>query len=186
LGEPAKNSYLMDSSENAGIVMSAGNTRAGKKQSTWSRMFWFGVGAGGKYFLILIPFNYLKAHTSLSTIVISGASLAVSTTFFFFWNYFLNFRTDSGTGEALARYLAAASFMWLISTLTLSFFKALNLCSGFKIGTYPVDIDIISLQVCLSGVKFLLYHKWVFPAEKAGDGKQTALVRVEGVLPEQG
>ncbi len=156
-------------------------SRPAGKQSTLSRMFWFCAGAGVKYFVILLPFKFLKAHTSLSTLVISGASLAVSTVFFFFWNFFLNFRTDSRPKDALARYLAAAFFMWLLSTAVLSFLKGVSFCSGFKIGKYPVDIDILAMQGFLSGFKFLLYHKWAFPVESARVKREAgAVLRTSG------
>ncbi len=164
---------------------SAASSSRAKKQSLFSRILWFCAGAGVKYFVVLLPFNYLRAHTSLSTIVISGLSLAVSTVFFFFWNYFLNFRTESSPGQALPRYLAAASFMWLASTLLLSSLKGLNLCAGFRIDNYPVDVDIIIMQGLLSGVKFLLYHKWAFPAQGKADLKRDILVQDEIVVPDR-
>ncbi|MGC9193932.1 MAG: hypothetical protein ACP5IL_00585 [Syntrophobacteraceae bacterium] len=171
--------------EDAKRVRSPASSSQAKKQSLFSRMLWFCAGAGVKYFVILLPFNFLKAHTSLSTIVISGISLAVSTGFFFFWNYFLNFRTESSPREALPRYLAAASFMWLASTLLLSSLKGLNLCRGFKIGNYPVDVDIIIMQALLSGVKFLLYHKWAFPAQSKVNLKRDILAQKESVVPDR-
>ena len=90
-----------------------------KKQSTAVRFAWFLAGAGVNYLLIATPFKYLRTHTALPIIAISACSLAVSACFFFFWNYFVNFRTDSRKRDALRRYIIAVIGMWILSTLTL-------------------------------------------------------------------
>ncbi|MDR3569058.1 MAG: hypothetical protein P4L43_13600 [Syntrophobacteraceae bacterium] len=137
------------------------------KQSTGLRVFWFFVGAGMNYALISTPFRFLRLHTGLPIIAISAASMTVSVAFFFFWNYFVNFRTDSRKKNALARYLAAVACMWALSTFTLTLLKSLDPHYGFlSISGFPLDLDILSTQACLAGFKFLLYHKWVFPAER--------------------
>jgi hypothetical protein len=37
---------------------------------------------------------------------------------------------------------------------------------AFNFGRFPLDLDIIATQFFLSGLKFFLYHKWVFPLPK--------------------
>ena len=140
-------------------------TKPAPKQATGLRVFLFLVGAGLNYVVISTPFKFLRLHTALPIIAISGASMTVSVTFFFFWNYFVNFRTASRKRSALARYLAAVGCMWALSTCTLTFLKSLNLHYGFMAVIFPLDLDIITTQACLAGLKFVLYHKWVFPAE---------------------
>ena len=139
-----------------------------KKQSVTSRFLWFIAGAGVNYLLISTPFKYLRTHTDLPIIAISACSLAISTIFFFFWNYFVNFRTDSRKRDAFARYLIAVGIMWALSTLTLTALKKIDLHYHLSIGKFPLDLDIIATQFCLGGFKFLLYHMWAFPPAKQG------------------
>jgi hypothetical protein len=138
-----------------------------KKQHVGARFFWFLAGAGVNYLLISTPFKYLRLHyPELPVIAVSACSLAISATFFFFWNYFVNFRTDSRKRDALGRYITAVAGMLLLSTLTLDWLKHLNFDLHFSIWRFPLDLDIVATQFFLGGFKFLLYHKWAFPAEK--------------------
>lgn len=137
-----------------------------RKQMLRSRIFWFLAGAGVNYLLIATPFKYLRANTELPILVISGCSLGVSTSFFFCWNYFINFRTDSRKRDALARYLVAVALMWLLSTTTLTILKHFDAQMAFSLGKFPLDLDIVATQFFLAGLKFFLYHRWVFPLGK--------------------
>lgn len=136
------------------------------RQALRTRFFWFLAGAGVNYLLISIPFKWLKAHTDLPTWGIAACSLAVSTTFFFAWNYFVNFRTDTRKRDALPRYILAVCCMWLLSSATLTALKDFNFHLSFSLGHFPLDLDIVATQFFLSGLKFFLYHKWVFPLPK--------------------
>ena len=78
----------------------------------------------------------------------------------------MNFRTDSRKRDALARYLTAVALMWVLSTATLTLLKHYNMHMSFTLGRFPLDLDIVATQFFLSGLKFLLYHKWAFPAAK--------------------
>jgi hypothetical protein len=134
------------------------------KQTLRSRLFWFLVGAVVSYLFISTPFKYLKAHTSLSLTAISGCSVGLSMTFFFVWNYFVNFRGDSRRRDALARYLVAVVIMWALSSTTLSLLKHIHFHYAFNLGNrIPIDLDIVATQFFFGGFKFLLYHCWVFP-----------------------
>jgi len=134
-----------------------------RKQTLRSRIFWFCAGAVVNYLFIATPFKYLKNHTGLSVAAISACSIGLSTTFFFGWNYFINFRSDSRRRDALARYLAAVFVMWLVSSTTLTLFKSVNFHFSLTLGQYPVDLDVVATQILIGGFKFLLYHRWVFP-----------------------
>jgi hypothetical protein len=138
-------------------------------QKLRSRFFWFLAGAGVNYLLISTPFKWLSANTELPVWAISACSLAVSTSFFFAWNYFINFRTDSRKRDALARYVTAVGMMWLLSSITLTILKHFDAQMAFRIARIPLDLDIVATQFFLAGLKFTLYHKWVFPLEKAGE-----------------
>ena len=131
------------------------------------RLFWFFAGAGVNYLLIAKPFKFLQEHTALPLIAISACSMAVSTTFFFFWNYFVNFRTDSRKRDALARYVIAVAIMFTLSSLILTFFKTFNANMRFNLGKFPLDLDVVATQACLGWLKFIVYHKWAFPAAKS-------------------
>jgi len=114
------------------------------RQHIAMRFFLFMVGAGVNYLLISIPFKYLKTHhPDLPDFIKSGASIAVSSVFFFFWNYFVNFRTS---------YLDPKPYFLLLR--------------------HSLNRDIIATQFCLGGFKFLIYHFWAFPAGKGeAEGK---------------
>jgi putative flippase GtrA len=139
---------------------------AAQTQALRSRFLWFLAGAGLNYLLILTPFKWLENHTHLPVLIISACSIGVATSFFFCWNYFINFRTDSRKRDALRRYITAVICMWALSSITLATLKSFNAHFAFSIGRFPLDLDIVATQFFLSGLKFFLYHKWVFPVAK--------------------
>jgi hypothetical protein len=142
------------------------------RQELRSRLFWFVAGSVVNYLLISTPFHLLKTHTSLPVWAISAFSLGISSLFFFFWNYTLNFRTDARKRDAFVRYVAAVVLMWLLSTGTLTAFKHYNAHLSLTILKIAVDLDVVATQFVLAGLKFLLYHLWVFPtAGRSGPGQ---------------
>lgn len=122
------------------------------------------------YLIIATPFKWLHAHTELPLWGISACSLGISTTFFFIWNYFINFRSNTRKRDALPRYLGAVALMWALSTATLTLLKSRDLGHAFAVGHFALDLDIVATQFFLSGLKFMLYHKWVFPLPKSPSG----------------
>lgn len=130
------------------------------------RMFWFLAGAGVNYLLIATPFKYLRTHTTLPVWQISACSVGLSTSFFFLWNYFVNFRTDSRKRDALARYLTAVAILYAMSTSLLTLFKSFDAHHSLNLGRFPIDLDVVAMQLCLSWLKFIVYHKWAFPVPK--------------------
>lgn len=137
-----------------------------RRQKVRARFVWFLAGAGVNYLLILLPFKWLKAHTDLPLVAISACSIGISASFFFVWNYFINFRGDSRKRDALPRYLGAVLLMSALSTALLTLLKQYNAHMRFDIGKFPLDLDIVATQFFLAGLKFFLYHKWVFPLPK--------------------
>ncbi len=137
-----------------------------RKQQLRSRIFWFLAGAAVNYTLIAVPFQWLARNTELPIWAMSAASVGVGVSFFFAWNYFVNFRTDSRKRDALARYVAAVGIMWVLSSSTLTLLKHFNANMAFALGSVPIDLDIVATQFFLAGIKFFLYHKWVFPLSK--------------------
>ena len=56
--------------------------------------------------------------------------------------------------------------MWALSSTTLTMLKHFNVHMAFSLARFPLDLDIVATQFFLSGLKFFLYHKWVFPLPK--------------------
>ena len=136
---------------------------SGRPQPLRSRLFWFGAGAVLNYLLISTPFNWLLTHTSLPIWAISASSVGVSTGLLFIWNYFVNFRTDIRDRMVLVRYAVAVVVLWALSSAVLTALKHIDARLAFNVAGTAVDFDIIGTQCVLGGLKFLLYHKWVFP-----------------------
>jgi hypothetical protein len=78
----------------------------------------------------------------------------------------VNFRTDSRKRDAFARYLAAVAMLYVMSTTLLTVFKHFNAHLGLNLGRFPIDLDVVATQLCLSWLKFIVYHKWAFPVAK--------------------
>jgi len=129
-----------------------------KHQSLVSRFLWFGIGGGMSVALNLGPFAWMRTHTKLPDAVALGISLLCVTVIFSIWNYFLNFRTQRGFRECQTRYLTAVAFCYLLTySLALTGIKKWG-------GTNAVACAIVgACQVAVAGVKFVLYHHWVYP-----------------------
>ncbi len=137
-----------------------------RRQKVRARFLWFLAGASVNYLLISTPFKWLEAHTDWPKFALAAASVGVASTFFFFWNYFINFRTSRRKREALPRYISAVACMWLLSSTLLAILKHHDAHMALSLGRFPLDLDIVATQFFLSGLKFFLYHKWVFPLPK--------------------
>lgn len=136
-------------------------------------MLWFGVGAVLNYVLIAVPFRWLSAHAHWPVWVSSACSVGVAAIFFLAWNVFVNFRTDGRLATVLPRYLPAAAGMWLLSSAVLTMLKHIDVNLASKVGNIPLDFDVIGTQCFLAGLKFVLYHSWVFPVGTADAEKPT-------------
>ena len=94
----------------------------------------------------------------------------VSTAFvFFLWSYFVNFRTSRVWKNCLGRYIAcvllALLMNYLIGIFGLKRFGSTNLARF---------LVILVVQSFTGGLKFLLYHFWVFPYADAPARKEPA------------
>lgn len=129
-----------------------------QKQSLLERLFWFATGGGFSVLLNLGPFHWLTTSAGLSRPAALGLSLTLVTVLFGFWNYRVNFRTQQGWAACVPRYLAALGFCSLLTYgISLAGIHQLGLVS-------PWDRALIgATQVGVSGIKFLLYHFWVYP-----------------------
>ena len=134
------------------------------RQSLKQRFLWFLVGGVVAYLLIALPFKHLRqANPDWHLALVSACSVGINTCFFFFWNYFVNFRTDSRKRDAFARYVTAVIVLALIQTTLLTIFKHFDV---LRIEKSPIDLDVVTTQACMGWMKFLVYHKWAFPASK--------------------
>jgi hypothetical protein len=128
------------------------------KQSLPARLFWFAAGGGFSVLLNLGPFHWLTSSAGLSRPAALALSLSFVTLLFGFWNYKVNFRTLRNWRDCIPRYLAALGFCSLLTYgISLAGIHQLGLDS-------PWDRALIgATQVGVSGIKFLLYHLWVYP-----------------------
>ena len=152
-----------------------GGAEPRRKQSVWMRLLWFAAGGVVNYLLISTPLKYLKLHhPSWPDMVNTGLSASVGTAFFFFWNYFVNFRTGSRKRDALTRYIIAVSALGALQWLSLWAFTHidthpyihLDLLHFIGVPLLNINRDVVAMQFCLGGFKFLIYHFWAFPAHK--------------------
>ena len=133
-----------------------------KPQPLLSRLFWFGVGGAMSVGLNIGPFAWMRTHTRLPDAAALAISLLCVTVIFSIWNYFLNFRTQRGFKQCQVRYLSAVAFCYVL-TLSLAL-------TGIKHwgGTNTLAYCIVAgCQVAVAGVKFVLYHHWVYPRAAA-------------------
>jgi putative flippase GtrA len=127
--------------------------------SIFSRIFWFALGGPlsiGTNYTIFAVANH---GMGLSRAVSLGISQTIVTVLFFLWNYFLNFRTSKNWGECLPRYVAALAVCFA-ATYTLNLTGMKQLACGSRLLEFAV---MVGSTVLVSGVKFLLYHFWVYP-----------------------
>lgn len=128
------------------------------RQPLLSRIFWFGVGGGCSVLLNLGPFHWLRTHGGLADGVALAISLTCVTIIFSIWNYLVNFRTQRAWRECQARYLAAVGVCYLLTyTIALS---GIQQWGKTPLLAYGI---VAATQIAVSGVKFLLYHFWVYP-----------------------
>jgi len=134
-----------------------------RPQSLISRLFWFGVGGVISVALNLGPFHWLHEHAGLPDAAALAISLTCVTVIFSAWNYLVNFRTAHRWRECQVRYLSAIAFCYLLTyTIALTGIKQWGGTSLWL--KYAI---VAGTQVGVSGIKFLLYHFWVYPSTPA-------------------
>ena len=140
-----------------------------KHQSIVSRLFWFAVGGGLSVGINASIYFLIRDRLGWPASGALAASLVVVTTVFAIWNYRLNFRTSRDWRECLARYLAAVAFCFVLN-------YAIGLTGIKQLGSTGLRVFLVlfTVQVLVSGVKFLLYHHWVYPRAASPAGAATA------------
>ncbi len=108
------------------------------------------------------PFAWMRTHTGLPDWAALGISLFCVTVIFSIWNYFINFRTQRGFKECQTRYLTAVAFCYLL-TLSLAL-TGIKKWGSTNTLAYCI---VAACQVAVAGLKFVLYHHWVYPRTAA-------------------
>ncbi len=130
-------------------------------QSLFARLCWFVVG--GLLSVALNALIYLTVSQQLQQPrwLALAVSLTTITALFSSWNYFLNFRTTRRFRECTGRYLAVVLLCYVANYLVA--------LSGLKHFGHTRMLELIvlaSVQILVSGAKFVLYHRWVYPREQ--------------------
>ncbi len=127
-------------------------------QSILSRLFWFGVGGGLSVAINSTIFFIVRGRLGWPDWSALAVSLVVVTTVFAIWNYRINFRTERGWRECLHRYLAAIAICFAINYVV-----SLTGLKQFGSTRLGVVLVFLCVQTPVAAVKFLLYHRWVYP-----------------------
>ena len=140
-----------------------------KHQSIISRLFWFAVGGGLSVGINASIFFLIRDRLGWPESGALAVSLVVVTTVFAVWNYRVNFRTSRDWRECLARYLAAVALCFALNyAIGLTGIKQLG---GTRMRVFLV---LFTVQILVSGLKFVLYHHWVYPRAVSPAGAATA------------
>ena len=125
-------------------------------------MFWFavgGVGSAGMNTGLLHVFHRIFGWRDFAALALS---FFLMTALCFLWNYFVNFRTSDVWHDCLGRYLGSVSVCYALNVLiSLSAIKKLG--AEGSLARLAIITTVLSFT---GGVKFLLYHFWVFPHGK--------------------
>ncbi len=123
------------------------------------RIFWYGVA--GVVTLSLNPALFTLFHNVLGWVEYGalGASLTLVGILQFLWSYFVGFRTqDHWTTSARRQGVT------LVGALLLSYVLGLIFLPVFPQFHKSV---LVAVQVFVAGVKFVVYHYWVYPDRAA-------------------
>jgi putative flippase GtrA len=136
------------------------------KQPLVNRLGFFVLGGVGSAAVNSTILNVTKDHWGWPYVAGYAFSASSTAAIFFLWSYFVNFRTSRVWKNCLGRYLCcfllALLINYIIGLLGLKQFgstKLLRFCV------------IVTVQSFTGGIKFLLYHFWVFPHADPPEGE---------------
>jgi putative flippase GtrA len=137
------------------------------KQPLVARLGFFVLGGVGSTTLnstILDATRHFWGWPYAAGYAFSAASTALV---FFLWSYFINFRTSLVWKNCLGRYIACVLLALLINYL-------IGVCGLKQFGSTRLAryLVILVVQSFTGGIKFLLYHFWVFPYADGPPGKE--------------
>jgi hypothetical protein len=122
------------------------------------RLIGFVAGGALSYGLNLGAFLLLHERLAADHDVAYAISLTLVTGVNFAWSYVVNFRTDATIRSCLPRYAAT-----LLSCFVLNYALAQ---AGFAAWPDREKSVILGALVAAAGVKFVVYHLWVFPRRR--------------------
>jgi putative flippase GtrA len=126
-----------------------------KAASLWERIFWYGVA--GVVTIALNPALYTLFNDVFGWVnwVAYALSLGLVNILQFIWSYHVGFRTtDHWTTSAKRQGVT------LVGSNLLNYFMVIGLQAVFP---QWEKIIIVAVQVFIAGVKFIVYHYWVYP-----------------------
>jgi putative flippase GtrA len=129
-----------------------------KKQPLISRIGFFVLGGLASLTLNWSILNAAMHFLGWPYALGYAVSTASTALVLFLWSYFINFRTSRVWKHCLGRYVACVLLALLINYL-------IGVCGLKQFGsTKFLQIVVIGVvQSFTGGIKFLLYHLWVFP-----------------------
>ena len=141
------------------------------RQPLVARLGFFVLGGVGSTAVNSTILNLAMHHLAWKYPAAYALSAGSTAVIFFLWSYFVNFRTSLVWKNCIGRYLAcfllALLFNYIIGVTGLKHYGSSNLMRILVIGV---------VQSFTGGVKFLLYHFWVFPyAERPAPKDSPAL-----------
>jgi putative flippase GtrA len=141
------------------------------KQPLVARLGFFVIGGVGSTTLNSSILNLAKHYWGWPDALGYALSVASTALVFFLWSYFINFRTSRVWKNCLGRYIACVLLALLINYV-------IGICGLKRYGSTNVSrfIVILIVQSFTGGIKFLLYHFWVFPYADGPASKEPAAV----------
>ena len=126
-----------------------------KAASFWKRILWYGVAA-----IVTVPLNpalFALFHDVLGWVnwIAYAFSLALVNVLQFIWSYNIGFRTSEHWTTSAKRQGAT-----LVGTNLLNYLIVIALQAVFP---QWQKLIIVAVQVFIAGVKFIVYHYWVYP-----------------------
>jgi hypothetical protein len=139
------------------------------KQPLVARLGFFVLGGFGSAFtnflILTVAKRFLHWHDNAAYALSAGSTAVV----FFLWSYFINFRTSLVWKNCIGRYLIcfllALLMNYLIGVTGLKHYGSTRLLQL---------LVIFTVQSFTGGIKFLLYHFWVFPYAEAPAPRESA------------
>jgi len=135
-----------------------------KKQSLPARVLFFAIGGALSSGLNTGIFKLFSAVLHLPRSVALAVSIIVTTVVFFLWSYYVNFRTSQVWKNCIGRYLTCVATCQAINYAVA--FTCIGIWGSEWKKVYLINVAVMSVT---GGVKFLLYHFWVFPPGRDAD-----------------
>lgn len=129
------------------------------QQPILERLLWFVVGGAGSAGMNTLFTQFFDQYLGWRTGPSLAVSFAIMVVFFFAWNYYVNFRTSVVWHNCLPRYLGCVAVCYALNLL-ITFSAIKRLGAEKSLERFFIIAIVFSLT---GGVKFLLYHFWVFP-----------------------